>query len=197
MNTDDRDDMQTMNLLNRIEQSEHVSQRVLAQQMGVALGVVNACIKRCVKKGLIKITQTPANRYSYFLTPTGFMEKARLTKQYVQHSFKLYRQVSDHYRLCFADLAERSGAEVIFLGLSDLAEIALLWSVQYGIPVLGIFDFNEGADERRHLNLEGLQDPETVPEGSWMVVTSLALNSDCMQTLQQRNPRRMVLLNLL
>ena len=44
--------------------------------MGVALGLANSYLKRCIRKGFIKITEAPANRYLYYLTPQGFAEKA-------------------------------------------------------------------------------------------------------------------------
>jgi DNA-binding MarR family transcriptional regulator len=46
----------TLGLLQAIEQKDNVSLRHLAQEMGVALGLANSSLKRCVKKGWIKIT---------------------------------------------------------------------------------------------------------------------------------------------
>jgi DNA-binding MarR family transcriptional regulator len=71
-----------LGLLQAIEQKDNISQRHLAQEMGVALGLANSSLKRCVKKGGIKITTAPANRYLYYLTPNGFAEKARLTADF-------------------------------------------------------------------------------------------------------------------
>jgi len=77
-----KEDRLTLNLLGAIEQQDDVSQRHLAEHMGVALGMANSYLKRCVKKGWIKVTTAPANRYLYYLTPTGFAEKARLTGEF-------------------------------------------------------------------------------------------------------------------
>ena len=80
MNTNpDRDDSVTLNILDTAEQNEHISQRDLSRKLGVALGLANSYLKRCVRKGLIKVQQAPANRYLYYLTPKGFSEKSRLT----------------------------------------------------------------------------------------------------------------------
>ena len=82
MNTNpDRDDSVTLNILDTVEQNEHISQRDLSRKLGVALGLANSYLKRCVRKGLIKVQQAPANRYLYYLTPKGFSEKSRLTAQ--------------------------------------------------------------------------------------------------------------------
>ena len=61
-------------------------------ELDIALGLVNAYIRRCIKKGLVKVTQAPAGRIAYYLTPSGFAEKLRLTIEYLSYSFSFFRQ---------------------------------------------------------------------------------------------------------
>ena len=77
-----KEDNVTLSILEAIENKNDMTQRHLADNLGVALGLANSYLKRCVKKGLVKIHQAPANRYLYYLTPKGFSEKSRLTTQY-------------------------------------------------------------------------------------------------------------------
>ena len=72
-----------LGLLESVERDGAQSQRKLASDLGIALGLVNAYLKRCVKKGLVKIGQAPPRRYAYYLTPHGFAEKSRLTVEYL------------------------------------------------------------------------------------------------------------------
>ena len=65
VNRDSREDSIVLDLLERIDDSEAVSQRRLANDLGIALGLTNAYIKRCIGKGLIKVSQAPARRYKY------------------------------------------------------------------------------------------------------------------------------------
>jgi len=44
-----------LGLLDAVEQDRAQSQRLLASELGIALGLVNAYIKRCIKKGLVKV----------------------------------------------------------------------------------------------------------------------------------------------
>ena len=64
-----------LGLLESVERNGAQSQRLLASELGIALGLVNAYLKRCVKKGLVKVSEAPARRYAYYLTPKGFAEK--------------------------------------------------------------------------------------------------------------------------
>src|SRR5436190_22361295 len=80
-----------LHLLNSVDDGAQ-SQRRIAEELGIALGLVNAYLKRCVKKGFVKVSQAPARRYAYYLTPNGFAEKSRLTVQYLSDSFAFFRQ---------------------------------------------------------------------------------------------------------
>src|SRR5580765_7065233 len=81
-----------LRLLDAVEQDRAKAQRLLASELGIALGLVNAYLKRWVKKGLVKVRSAPARRYAYYLTPEGFSEKARLTVEYLSYSFSFFRQ---------------------------------------------------------------------------------------------------------
>jgi DNA-binding MarR family transcriptional regulator len=127
-----------LGLLDAVEQDRAQSQRVLASELGIALGLVNAYLKRCVKKGLVKVRGAPARRYAYYLTPQGFMEKSRLTVEYLSYSFGFFRQAkTDCSSLLSA--AKASGVnKVLFAGQSDLAEIAALCAIEQGIELVGV-----------------------------------------------------------
>ncbi len=84
-----------LGLLELVERDGAQSQRKLASDLGIALGLVNAYLKRCVKKGLVKIAQAPARRYAYYLTPSGFAEKSRLTVEYLSSSFSFFRSARE------------------------------------------------------------------------------------------------------
>src|SRR5215468_3675161 len=81
-----------LGLLESVGRDGGQTQRRLASELGIALGLVNAYLKRCIKKGLVKVSEAPARRYAYYLTPQGFAEKSRLTVDYLTSSFGFFRQ---------------------------------------------------------------------------------------------------------
>src|SRR6202167_4952425 len=81
-----------LGLLESVERDGAQSQRMLASDLGIALGLVNAYLKRCIKKGLVKVGQAPARRYAYYLTPHGFTKKSRLTIEFMSYWFTLFRR---------------------------------------------------------------------------------------------------------
>jgi DNA-binding MarR family transcriptional regulator len=129
-----------LGILESVERGGGQSQRHLAAELGVALGLVNAYLKRCVKKGLVKVSEAPARRYAYYLTPHGFSEKSRLTVQYLSQSFGFFRRAKSDCSLLL-QAAERKGIRRILLaGKSDLAEITAICALDHGIDIVAVLD---------------------------------------------------------
>ena len=130
----------TLGLLHAVESNSAVTQRSVASDLGIALGLTNAYLRRCVRKGLIKVTQVPANRYAYYLTPKGFGEKSRLTAEYLSNSFNFFRgarqQCTEILDLCGAQGWRR----IALAGAGDLSEIAALCAQDHRVEIAGIVD---------------------------------------------------------
>jgi DNA-binding MarR family transcriptional regulator len=139
--SDKADDSRIMlGLLSSVERDGGQSQRRLASELGIALGLVNAYLRRCVKKGLVKVTHAPAHRYMYYLTPIGFAEKSRLTVEYLSVSFGFFRQAKAECAAVFGAAAERGYSRVALAGISDLAEIAMICALNTGVKVTAVVD---------------------------------------------------------
>lgn len=135
-----RDEEIIRDLLVRIDGSEGISQRDLSRELGIALGLTNAYIRRCVKKGLLKISQAPARRYRYYLTPKGFAEKTRLTAQYFHDSLVFFRRARNQLSAIFEECQAHGWRRVGLYGQSELSEIALLCAGDYGVAVAAVVD---------------------------------------------------------
>ncbi len=134
-----------LGLLESVERDGGQSQRHLASELGIALGLVNAYLKRCVKKGLVKVAEVPPRRYAYYLTPQGFAEKSRLTIDYLTSSFSFFRQARADCANTLAHALENGWIRVALAGISDLAEIAVICAVESGITIVAVVDANPAA----------------------------------------------------
>lgn len=141
MNKDDHtEERRVLELLDAVGRQTNLSQRRLAREMGVALGLANSYLKRCVRKGWVKINSAPANRYFYYLTPKGFAQKSRLTAKYLSTSFEFYRHACDSCTRVLKECADRRWRNVLLVGASDLAEIAALRALESDITIIGVHD---------------------------------------------------------
>lgn len=129
-----------LGLLESVERGGAKSQRGLANELGIALGLVNAYIKRCIKKGLVKVTHVPAGRYAYYLTPRGFAEKSRLTIEYLSYSFSFFRQAKADCTALIDAARARGFNRVVLAGRSDLAEIAALCALESNVNIVAVVD---------------------------------------------------------
>ena len=129
-----------LGMLSAIERDSRVTQRTLADELQIALGLTNAYLKRCAKKGFVKIRQAPLNRYAYYLTPRGFAEKSRLTAEYLSSSLDFFRQARHDCVATFEACRARGWSRIVLFGGGDLAEIALLSAGEAEIEVTSIVD---------------------------------------------------------
>lgn len=130
----------TLGVLNAVHDNSRVTQRTMSGELGIALGLTNSYLKRCVKKGLIKVRQIPANRYAYYLTPQGFLEKGRLTREYLTQGFQFFRIAREQCSDIFATCSERGLRRIALHGLTDLAEIAVLCAKDHDVELVSIID---------------------------------------------------------
>lgn len=91
MNTSDFPTLQEENhlkVLRLLEAKSHLSQRDLADALGVSLGKTNYCLKALLAKGFIKVRRFRKSpnklAYAYVLTPVGIAERAFLTVRFLK-----------------------------------------------------------------------------------------------------------------
>lgn len=129
-----------LGVLTSIERDSAITQRKLAGDLGIALGLANAYLRRCVRKGLVKMSQVPLNRYAYYLTPQGFAEKSRLTAEYLAVSFNFFRRARGDCAVLLRRCGARGWRRAALYGAGDLAEIAVLSAGETGIGVVCVID---------------------------------------------------------
>ena len=81
-------------ILRKLETQPEITQRQLAQELGISLGKVNYCLQALVEKGMVKARnfQCSSNKksYLYVLTPAGLESKASLTKRFLKRKMTEY-----------------------------------------------------------------------------------------------------------
>lgn len=153
-------DLRTLKILEEIDNDHTPSQRDLSRKLNISLGLVNSFIKRLAQKGYFKVTNIPANRVKYILTPKGAAEKTRLTYEYIQYSFEFYKRSRQELRKLFHDLVKKDVQRIIFYGATDLAEIAYVSLQETPIKLVAVVD-NLRAGEK-FLGGMIIQDPSEI-----------------------------------
>jgi EPS-associated MarR family transcriptional regulator len=77
-----------------LQENPDLTQRELAEKLGISVGGLNYCLRALMEKGLVKMKNftTSKNKfgYVYVLTPTGMVEKADITHRFLQRKMEEY-----------------------------------------------------------------------------------------------------------
>jgi predicted transcriptional regulator len=128
-----------LGLLDAVERGD-VTQRRLSSELGIAVGLVNTYIKRCVNKGLIKVQQIPRRRYAYYLTPKGFLEKSQLIGSYFVYSFDFFRRARASCEATMSSAAAAGHKRLGLVGASELTEIAVIVATELDLKIVAVID---------------------------------------------------------
>ena len=84
-------------VLRIIEANPEITQRELANELGVSLGKINYCLKALIEKGWVKANNFKNNKnklaYLYILTPKGIEQKASITAQFLKRKISEYEEL--------------------------------------------------------------------------------------------------------
>jgi DNA-binding MarR family transcriptional regulator len=152
-----RQDILTLQVLEEIENNGAPSQRQIAKQLNISLGLANSFIKRLVHKGYLKITTIPKNRMRYILTPQGAAEKTRLTYEFVRFSFRFYKETRQKLKNIISDLEKEGVRRIAFYGSGELAEIAFISLLESQISLVSVFDDSRSSQKFNDQKVNGLE----------------------------------------
>src|SRR5262245_53034178 len=140
-----------LEILTAVDEGGSLTQRALAQRLGVALGLTNLYLKRLSRKGYLKIVEFPRKpatrkRLRYLLTPKGIAEKTRLTYEHMSYALNLYRRTRETLRQTLAELAPAGAKRIALYGIGDAAELAYLTLKEFGLEPVAVFARDAGGE---------------------------------------------------
>jgi DNA-binding MarR family transcriptional regulator len=133
-------------ILQAIASGERVTQRSLAGDLGVAVGLTNLLIRRLAGKGYIKVSGMGTRHVRYLMTPAGWEALARATRLSLENTIHLYTQTREQIRVSLDEVSQRCRIDgdgkkrVVFYGAGDVAEIAYVSLQRTDLTLLGVVD---------------------------------------------------------
>lgn len=131
-----REGVRELTLLEHVESDPDVNQATLANQLGVAVGTVNWHLKRLVAKGYVKVQRAERKKLRYIITPEGIALRARLTLDYIERSFELYRRTRERIKEHAHAIRAAGHGRVRIVGEGDVADICRLTCLEQGLTVV-------------------------------------------------------------
>lgn len=137
-----------LQVLSEVDGSPEVTQRELAQRVGIALGLTNLLLRNLAQKGYIRVTRAGWKRWLYNLTPEGLSQKIHLTVAYIHRVLDHYQSVRQKLREQLQPLALHEESRVAIYGTDEFAELVYLGLKELGIEEIYIFGPNTTANRR-------------------------------------------------
>jgi DNA-binding Lrp family transcriptional regulator len=113
-------------LLDALSRDAGLSQRQVAKETGLSLGMVNLVLRRLVKTGAIKVVSLNGRTARYLLTPAGAAEKTRRAYEYLHRTMDTFRDLRVRIDALIAELYAGGAREFVICGEGEVADIAEL-----------------------------------------------------------------------
>ena len=123
-------------ILEQIEQNPDATQASLAGDVGVAVGTINWHLKRLVNKGYVKVKRAERKKLRYIITPEGISLRARLTIDYIQNQFSLYRSTRERVNTLISQARSEGHNSVRLIGEGDVADVCRLTCLEQSILIV-------------------------------------------------------------
>jgi DNA-binding MarR family transcriptional regulator len=139
-------------ILQAIASGRPVTQRGLANELGVALGLTNLLVRRLVAKGYVKVTGLGTRHVRYLMTANGWESLGRATRQSLENTVHLYTQTREQIRTSLSNLSDQFDTpedgqkRIVFYGAGDVAEIAYVSLQRTDLKLVGVVDDRRGGD---------------------------------------------------
>jgi len=134
------EEIRELRLLEELERNPIISQRQLSHKFNIALGVTNACLRRMVRKGWIRIRGLSHRKIGYYLTPIGFAEKTKLSLHMISYTIQHYSELKKMISQRLLELERDGFHRIVFYGISDEMEVAYITLQGVNLKLVGIVE---------------------------------------------------------
>ena len=117
------------NIADTLKNQPMASQRVLAENAGMSIGLMNAVIKRFVERGWIMLQNVNLRKLTYAITPEGIAELTERSQNFARRTFALANQYNE--ALCqFVAEAKEQGKDTLVLYGQSYLKFLLVYACQ-------------------------------------------------------------------
>jgi DNA-binding Lrp family transcriptional regulator len=133
-------EVRELHILDALRRSSRLSQRELAQRLGISVGLLNRCVKQLIENGYLRVPDPNVRPFAYKVTDAGEQYRQDLTSDHyhtvVVRFMALQRRIDSRMRT----LVRRGVRNVVFYGAGEIMDIALKSAPGLGLCVVGAID---------------------------------------------------------
>jgi len=151
-------DNRELEILERLENNGHLTQRDLSKDVGIALGLVNHLLKKMVKKGWIKIKNIDAKKIRYLITPEGAREKSSLLYRRVEGTIHFYLEAKRVIKDKIIHLKNEGIEDVSIYGINHISEVLFIVLKELGLELDSVVEGERVGEEWFGYSIIGMEE---------------------------------------
>ncbi|MBT6047187.1 MAG: winged helix-turn-helix transcriptional regulator [Candidatus Scalindua sp.] len=140
-------DIRELEILERLENNGHLTQRDLSKEVGIALGLVNHLLKKMVTKGWIKIKNIDSKKIRYLITPEGAREKSSLLYKRVESTIHFYLEAKRVIKDKIIHLKNEGIEDVSIYGINHISEVLYIVLKELGLELVSVVEEKKEGEE--------------------------------------------------
>ncbi|MFQ5964416.1 MAG: winged helix-turn-helix transcriptional regulator [Candidatus Scalinduaceae bacterium] len=140
-------DVRELEILEKIENNGHLTQRDLSKEVGIALGLVNHLLKKMARKGWIKIKNINAKKIRYLITPQGAKEKSSLLYKRIESTIHFYLEAKKVIKEKIVHIKNDGVKNVSIYGVNHIAEVLFIVLKELGLRLDCVVDNDRKGEE--------------------------------------------------
>ena len=129
-----------LSLLEELGRERRLSQRELAQRLGVSVGFLNRCLQQLVENGYVRVADRSVRPFAYRVTREGEQYRQALKYDDYEHVVARYLEVEQRIRRRLGALRRRGIRRVVCYGAGEILDVALTSARAVGLEVAGAVD---------------------------------------------------------
>lgn len=129
-----------LSVLEALDGKGNVSQRTLADRLGIAVSVVNRVIRDLMDGGHLEIMDRGVRPFAYDVTSTGRRYLRRLSHDNYRSVLTKYRSMQEKITRRLRQIREEDVHRLVFYGAGEIMEVTLPLAQKLGLEVVGVVD---------------------------------------------------------
>ena len=121
------------NIADTLKEEPLASQRVLAENAGISIGLMNAILKRFVERGWIMLSNVNLRKLSYAITPAGIAELTSRSQTFAKRTFEIANKYNETLCKVVSDAKKDGKTKLVLYGKSYIKFLLV-----YACQTLGV-----------------------------------------------------------
>ncbi len=122
----------TYRVMEVLSHGRELSQREVAAQAGLSLGMVNLILKRLLQTGYIKAANLDRKKMEYILTPKGIAERMGRSYQYLIRAYRTFHESQKRVEALIHPLLAKGHRKFVVLGAGEIAQLVQMTLISQG-----------------------------------------------------------------